>query len=202
LWGEEHGYQSPNSEQQDIVADETDNVEKVNEDIVNKDETEADDVDDDEDEDKDVEVNPDDDESYVPGVDLDDNDEDEDDAVCDNNDNADDVGEDEVVEGVIETNNKKENRHFKKWVNNYNDVVSYYNTNGNCRAPREFATVESNRLGNWVHDQRKKFKTGQLSDDRINLLSDLQFDFSLQANVVGAKLTVPEEISNIFKYKK
>jgi hypothetical protein len=30
--------------------------------------------------------------------------------VCDNNDNADDVGEDEVVEGVIETNNKKENR--------------------------------------------------------------------------------------------
>jgi hypothetical protein len=41
-----------------------------------------------------------------------------------------------------------------------------------------------------------------LSGDRINLLSDLQFDFSLQANVVGAKLTVPVAISNIFKYKK
>jgi hypothetical protein len=156
LWGEEHGYQSPNSDQQDIVADETDNVDKVNEDIVDKDETETDDVDEDEDEDKDedVEVNPDGDESYVPGVDLDDNDEDEDDAVCDNNDNADDVGEDKVVEGVIETKNKKENRHFEKWVNNYNDGVLYYNTNGNCRVTREFPTVEGNRLGNWVHDQR------------------------------------------------
>jgi hypothetical protein len=107
LWGEEHGYQSPNSDQQDIVADETDNVDKLNEDIVDKDETETYDVDEDEDKDEDVEVNPDDDESYVPGVDLDDNDEDEDDAVCDNNDNADDVGEDEVVEGVIETNKNK-----------------------------------------------------------------------------------------------
>jgi hypothetical protein len=72
-------------------------VDKVNEDILEKDETETDDVDEDKDEDKDkdVEVNPDDDESFVPGVDLDDNDEDEDDAVCDNNDNADDVGEDQ-----------------------------------------------------------------------------------------------------------
>jgi hypothetical protein len=43
--------------------------------------------------------------------------------VCGNNDKADDVGEDEVVEGVIETNNKKENVFFMKWVNNYNDVV-------------------------------------------------------------------------------
>jgi hypothetical protein len=179
LWGEEHGYNSPNRDQQDIVADKTDNVDKVNEDIVDKDETETDDVDEDEDKDKDadadedVEVNPDDDESYVPGVELDDNDEDEDDAVCDNNDNADGVGEEEVVEAVIETNNKKENSFFKKWVNTYNDAVSYYNTNCNCRVPHKFATVEGNKLGNWVHDQRKKFKTKQLSDDRINLLSDL-----------------------------
>jgi hypothetical protein len=57
-------------------------------------------------------------------------------------------------------------------------------------------------LGNWVHGQRGKFKAGVLSDDRINLLSDLQFDFSMQTNVVGAKLTVPVAISNIFKYKK
>jgi hypothetical protein len=204
LWGEEHGYQSPNSYQQDIVADETDYVNKVNEDIVDKDETETDDANEDEDKyaDEDVEVNPDDDESYVPGIEPDDNDEDEDDAVCDNNDKADDVGEDEVAEGVIETNNKKETSFFKKWVNNNTDVVSYYNINCNCRIPHDFDTVEGNRLGNWVHDQRQKFKTGQLSDDIINLLSDLQFDFSLQVNVVGSKLTVPVALSNIFKYKK
>jgi hypothetical protein len=62
--------------------------------------------------------------------------------------------------------------------------------------------VEGKKLGNWVHDQRNKFKKVQLTDDRINLLSDLQFDFSMQANVVGAKLTVPVAISKIFKYKK
>jgi hypothetical protein len=33
-----------------------------------------------------------------------------------------------------------------------------------------------------MHDQMKKFKAGVLSDDRINLLSDLQFDFLIQAN--------------------
>jgi hypothetical protein len=91
LWGKDHGYQSPNSDQQDIVADETDNVDKVDEDIVDKDKTETD-VDEDADEDEDVEVNPDDDDSYVPGIEQDDNNEDEGDAVCDNNDNADDVG--------------------------------------------------------------------------------------------------------------
>jgi hypothetical protein len=57
LCGKDHGYQSPNSDQHDIVADETDNVDKVNEDIVDKDETETDDED--EDEDEDVEVIPD-----------------------------------------------------------------------------------------------------------------------------------------------
>jgi hypothetical protein len=41
-----------------------------------------------------------------------------------------------------------------------------------------------------------------LSDDRITLLSDLQFDFSMQTNVVEQKLTVPTAISRIFKYKK
>jgi hypothetical protein len=174
LLGEDHGYRSPNSDQQDIVSDITDNVEKVNDEIVDKDETETDDVDEDEDEDKDededVQVKPDDDSSYVPGVSLDDNDEDEDDTVGGNNDNADDVGEDEVVEGVIdaedvgedevvegfETNTKNQNHHYETWVKNDNDVVSYYNTNGDCQVTRDFATAEGRMLGNWVHDQRKK----------------------------------------------
>jgi hypothetical protein len=127
--------------------------------------------------------------------------------VSGNNDNADDVGEDEVFEGVndaedvgegevvegVETNTNNQNRHYETWINNYNNVVSYYNTNGDCQVTRDFATAEGLMLGNWVHDQRKKFKNG-VSDDRINLLSDLQLDFSMQTNVVGAKLTV--------KYKK
>jgi hypothetical protein len=53
-----------------------------------------------------------------------------------------------------------------------------------------------------VHDQRKKFKHGQFTNDRINLLSDLHFTFSTQANVVGARLTVTVAISKNFKDKK
>jgi hypothetical protein len=89
-----------------------------------------------------------------------------------------------------------------KWVQNCIDVVSYYNTNGNFRIPPWFFTVEDNKLVNWLHDQRMKFKSEKLTDDRINLLSNLQFAFWMQANVVGAKLTVPVAISKIFKYKK
>jgi hypothetical protein len=38
LWGKDHGYQSPNSgDHKDTVDDETDNVDKVDEDIVDKD---------------------------------------------------------------------------------------------------------------------------------------------------------------------
>jgi hypothetical protein len=200
LWGKEHGYRSPTSDQQDTVSDVTVNVDKANVDTVDKDDMESDDADEDEDEDKheDVQVKPGDDSSYVPGVSLGDNDEDEDDAVGGNNDNADDVGEEELVEGVIdaedvvedevvecvETNTKNQKRHYEAWVNNYNDIVSYYNTNGDCQVTREFATAEGRMLGNWVHDQREKIKAGVLSDDRINLLSDLQFDFSMQTNVV------------------
>jgi hypothetical protein len=81
-------------------------------------------------------------------------------------------------------------------------MVSFYNTNGNCIAKCKVDTVEGKKLGNWVHDQGKKFKAGTLSDDRITLLSDLEFDFSMQTNVVEQKLTVPMAISRIFKYKK
>jgi hypothetical protein len=128
-----------------------------------------------------------------------------------NNDNADDVGEDEAVEDVIvaedvvggvETNTKMQKLHYEAWVNNYNDMVAFYNTNGHCIVKRKVATAEGRKLGNLVHDQRKKIKAGTLSDDRITLLSDLQFDFSMQMNVVEQKLTVPTAISIIFKYKK
>jgi hypothetical protein len=158
-----------------------------------------------------VQVKRDDDSSYVPGISLGDNDENEDDAVGGNNDNADDVGEDEAVEDVIvaedvvggvETNTKMQKLHYEAWVNNYNNMVSFYNTNGHCIVKRKVATAEVRKLGNWVHDQRKKIKAGTLSDDRITLLSDLQFDFSMQTNVIEQKLMVPMAISRIFKYKK
>jgi hypothetical protein len=65
------------------------------------------------------------------------------------------MGEDIAGEGVTEIKVKKVNTFETKWVHNYNNLVSFYNTNGNFRIPRLFITVEGYLLGNWVHDQRK-----------------------------------------------
>jgi hypothetical protein len=166
---------------------------------VDKDETESDDVDEEEDTIKDAEVKRDDDSSYVPGISLGDNDEDKDDSVGVIIDNAVDVGADEAVQDVIvaedevvgvESRTKKQKLHYDAWVNNYNMMVSFYNTNGHCIAKRNVATVEGRKVGNWVHDQRKRFKAGTLSD------------FLMQTNVLEQKLTVPVAISRIYKNKK
>jgi hypothetical protein len=76
-------------------------------------------------------------------------------------------------------------------------MVIAVSPNGDCRVPRDFATVEGSMLGNWVHDQRNKFKKGQFIDDRINLLSDLQFDFSMQTNFTLPNLKLLNELGII-----
>jgi hypothetical protein len=78
LWGEDHGCQSPNSDQKKIVDDKTDNVYKEDEETEDTDDTETYDVD----EDEDVKVKPDDDESFVPEVELDDDYGGDDNALC------------------------------------------------------------------------------------------------------------------------
>jgi hypothetical protein len=128
LWGKYHGYQSPNSDQKDTVDDKMDTVDKEDEDTEYKDDMDAHDVD----EDEDVEVKVDGDENFIPEDEPDDDDEDDDDTVCDHEENPDDVGEDKAGEGVKEIKVKKVNAFETKWVYNYNDLVSFYNTNGNC----------------------------------------------------------------------
>jgi hypothetical protein len=96
------------------VDDQMDNVDKVDEETEDKDDTETHDVD----EDEDVEVKPDDDESFVPEFEPDDDNACDDDAVCDHEDNHDDVGEDNASEGVIKIKVKKVNVFERKWVQN------------------------------------------------------------------------------------
>jgi hypothetical protein len=126
------------------------NVDKAEVGSVDKDETESDEVGEVEDTNEDVQVKRDDDSSYLPGTSLGDNDDDEDDAVGGNNDNSDDMGEDESVEEVIvaedevggdETITKKQQQHHETWVNNYNNMVTFYNTNGHCIAKRNVDTA-------------------------------------------------------------
>jgi hypothetical protein len=110
-----------------------DKVDKEDEDTEDKDNVDVDD--DDEDEDVDVEVKVGGDGSFVPEDELDDDDEDDGEAVCDHEDNPDDVGEDKAGEVVKEINVKKVNDFEMKWAHSYNNLVSFYNTSGNCHTP-------------------------------------------------------------------
>jgi hypothetical protein len=75
-------------------------------------------------------------------------------------------------------------------VKQYADLVHYYNENGDFHVVRKYVTTDGNSLGKWVNDQRKKYKTRNLSAEQINMLANVNFEFMKQHNVVVAKLMV------------
>jgi hypothetical protein len=127
------------------------------------------------------------------------------DGVTDDDDldgNDEEVSEEGGGVGVEETNDKKTNAFDMTWVKQYADFVHYYNKNGDFHVVRKYVITEGNSLGNWVNDQRKKYKTINLSAEQINMLANVHFEFMKQHNVVGAKLMVGVAISQIFRYQK
>ena len=57
-----------------------------------------------------------------------------------------------------------------QWYENYNLAIEYYNVNGNLLVPLRYKTTNNINLGSWISGQRKKFKAGRLSTDKIELL--------------------------------
>jgi hypothetical protein len=167
LWGEEHGYQSSNSRQTASVDDGKDKFDKKDEDTEDNNDMDVDD----QDEEEDVDGNADGDESFIPEDKLDyetTSDKnvamDDDDVVeGDDEETSSEVGEDEVGTVMEEKKANKVNAFETKGVNNYNDLVDFYNARGDCRVSRNYITVEGNSLGNWVHEQRHKFERGMYS---------------------------------------
>ena len=58
------------------------------------------------------------------------------------------------------------------WMERYNELKQLKTANGNCTVPT------SHTLAGWVKYQRKQYRKGQLSFDRVQRLSDLGFSFS------------------------
>jgi hypothetical protein len=87
-------------------------------------------------------------------------------------------------------------------VKTFADLVYYYEAHGDCHVVPKYVTAEDHFLGNWVHDQRNKYKAGTLTAERMDMLATIHFEFTMQPNVVGAKLTVAVVISQICKYQK
>ena len=57
-----------------------------------------------------------------------------------------------------------------QWVEYYGLAKSYYNENGNLLIPLLFTTNDGVHLGSWIGTQRRQYKGGELSEDKIELL--------------------------------
>lgn len=60
-----------------------------------------------------------------------------------------------------------------RWFEYYNLLVIYYNTYGDVLVPLRYKTVDDKKLGSWVSYQRRHYKSGELSKEKIVLLEKL-----------------------------
>ncbi|KAL7531810.1 hypothetical protein ACHAXR_004253 [Thalassiosira sp. AJA248-18] len=67
---------------------------------------------------------------------------------------------------------KKKQSDEGKWDSSYNNLVAYREQNGHCRVPKR-----AGALGVWVKRQRTIFRKGKLSEEKIQRLLTIDFDF-------------------------
>jgi hypothetical protein len=86
-------------------------------------------------------------------------------------------------------------------VKRFDHLVKYFNAHDDCNVVQKYGTTDGHHLGNWVRDQRKKYKSRIFLSSPINMLTTLNFEFTMQRNVIGNKLTFSVAIYQTFKYK-
>ena len=62
-----------------------------------------------------------------------------------------------------------------QWEETIQALVNYKKVEGDCLVPADFKTVEGLNLGQWVRTQRKAYKKGRLTEDRVKLLEEVGF---------------------------
>lgn len=62
------------------------------------------------------------------------------------------------------------------WMERYYELKQFKTANGDCSVPT------SHTLANWVKYQRRQYRKGQLSFDRVQHLKDLDFSFFLKGD--------------------
>jgi hypothetical protein len=67
---------------------------------------------------------------------------------------------------------------------------------------RSYVMPNNVRLGDWLHEQCKKYKDDRLSESCVKTLNGLGVQFEKQRNVVGKRYTVATAIFAIHKYEK
>ena len=64
------------------------------------------------------------------------------------------------------------------WRGHYLALIAYREKHGDCRVPQKWA--ENRRLATWVATQRTRRKRGLLSDDKIQMLDRIGFDWTTE----------------------
>ena len=62
-----------------------------------------------------------------------------------------------------------------RWMERYQQLKIYYHQHGNCKVPYRYK--ENVPLANWVIKQRQDYKKNKLSQEKIELLNDINFDW-------------------------
>ncbi|KAJ1449287.1 helicase associated domain-containing protein [Pelagophyceae sp. CCMP2097] len=61
------------------------------------------------------------------------------------------------------------------WDANFEVLQAYHEAKGDCRVPKGFAAADGTKLGSWVATQRKAYKAGKLSPERVERLGAVGF---------------------------
>jgi hypothetical protein len=121
----------------------------------------------------------------VPDDDADGADDDED----DNEDASEEGGEPDTEDTKMGGRKyKKSNSFDKMFVEIFSDLFKYFAAHGDTNVRRGYITAEGHHLGNCIHDQRKTYHSGVLTNSRTEMLALLNFQFQKQRNVVVKKI--------------
>lgn len=67
------------------------------------------------------------------------------------------------------------------WWSSFDKLYDYHKKNGNCDVPAKYSN--DRQLGTWVVTQRRKLKLNNISQERIDLLNDLNFKWEGRGGV-------------------
>lgn len=66
-----------------------------------------------------------------------------------------------------------------QWYKYYGSLVEYFNKNGNSQVPLRYINEDDKRLGYWLSKQRRDYKKGVLSKEKIELLERVDMVWDL-----------------------
>ena len=72
-------------------------------------------------------------------------------------------------------NSEVDNRKEAVWFERLNDAKNFYKENGHCLIPYNYETPDGIKLGGWVNIQRAKYRNGELANDRVKMLNEIDF---------------------------